>query len=734
MIRIEDIINKVLENHPKANIDLIRKAYFFSALHHRGQKRASGEPYLIHPLAVADILADMRLDEISVATGLLHDVVEDTLVDLETLRQTFGDEIANLVDGLTKIAHISNLPKEEQQAENLRKMVLAMITDARVVLIKLADRLHNMRTIEYLKPEKRKRISQETLDIYAPIAHRLGMGKIRGELEDLAFKNLHPEEYEKLAAEVEIRRPELEKRLEKITATIRENLEKNQVPYVEVQGRVKRLYSLWKKLKKRKITINEVYDLIAARIITPNDKSLCYSALGVVHSIWIPVPERFKDWIASPRENLYQSLHTSVIGEGGQAFEIQIRTEEMHHVAEEGVAAHWKYKENKLGKNDEDKGLEKLKTIVSRLLLPLVEEAKNIKDPNDFLESLKLDLYPKDVYAFTPKGKIISLPRGATAIDFAYAIHSEIGDTCIGAKINGRMVPIRTEIQNGDVVEIITSPTAHPSSDWLNYVKTAKARNRIRHWVAAQQRAEAIEIGRKMLSSEIEKFDLSPKKILSDEENLKRIVGEYGLGRIEDLFAYVGYGKILPRGFMAKYLGSEEFARRDPEKKKESAIQSGIKAVKRFIGLVEDAILVKGVDNLLVSRARCCNPVFREEIVGYVSNGRGIIVHSKKCKNLISLMANKERIIEVEWAKDAKIPAQSVKITVETENRTGILAEITGAIADIKTSILDARARVSKDNRGLIEVTVEVFDKDHLDRVISAIERIPGVFEVRRII
>ncbi|MEO6587828.1 MAG: HD domain-containing protein, partial [Pyrinomonadaceae bacterium] len=398
MIRIEDVIAKVEKNRPEPDIDLIRRAYLFSALHHRGQKRASGEPYLVHPLEVADILAEMRLDEMSVSTGLLHDVVEDTLVDLETIREYFGDEITRLVDGLTKIAHISNLSKEKQQAENVRKMVLAMMTDVRVVLIKLADRLHNMRTMQFLKPEKRARISQETIDIYAPIAHRLGMGKVRSELEDLSFQNLYPEEYKKLSQEVEARRPELEAMLEKITDLIKVKLRENDVPFVEVEGRVKRLFSLWKKLKKRKLTIEEVYDLIAARIITPNDKKKCYVALSVVHDIWTPVPERFKDWIGNPRDNLYQSLHTSVISPTGQLFEVQIRTEEMHQIAEEGVAAHWKYKESKLGKREEDENLDELRKTVEKLLLPLVETTQTTDDSEDFIESLKLDLYPKDVY------------------------------------------------------------------------------------------------------------------------------------------------------------------------------------------------------------------------------------------------------------------------------------------------------------------------------------------------
>ncbi len=505
MIRIEDIIEKVQHNHPNADVELIRRAYLFSALHHKGQKRASGEPYLVHPLAVADIIAEMRLDDASVATGLLHDVVEDTLIDLDTISKYFGDEITRLVDGLTKIAHISNLPKEQQQAENVRKMVLAMITDVRVVIIKLADRLHNMRTMEFLKPEKRARISQETLEIYAPIAHRLGMGKLRSELEDLSFRNLHPNEYKRLSKIVEARRPELEATLEQITETIKEKLNENGVEFVEIQSRVKRLYSLWKKIKKRKLAIEEVYDLIAVRVITKNDKKNCYLALSVIHDIWTPVPERFKDWIGSPRDNLYQALHTSVVGRGGQAFEVQIRTQEMHFVAEEGVAAHWRYKQSKLGETD-DSSIEELRKTVERVLLPLVEATEENQDSEDFIESLKLDLYPKDVYTFTPMGKVIDLPKGSTPIDFAYSIHSEVGDTCTGAKINGRIVPLRTKLQNGNVVEILTTPNSKPSRDWLAHVKTSRARTRIRHWIAKQQRSDSIEMGRKLLEKESKKF------------------------------------------------------------------------------------------------------------------------------------------------------------------------------------------------------------------------------------
>ena len=728
MIRIEEIVDKVQRNHPQADLDVLRRAYFFSAREHKGQMRASGEPYLVHPLEVANILADMRLDEVSVATGLLHDVVEDTLVEPETIRQYFGDEIAHLVDGLTKIAQISNQSKEDQQAENVRKMLLAMVDDVRVVLVKLADRLHNMRTLGYLRPEKRKRIAQETLDIFAPIAHRLGMGRLRGELEDLCFQHLHPEDYKELSSQLAKRRPEHEAFLKGITQRIEEKMREAEVPIVRVEGRVKRLFSIWKKLKRQKIELDQVYDLVAARIITPDEVRYCYAALGVVHNSWQPIPGRIKDWIATPRDNLYQSLHTSVIGSKGQPFEVQIRTEEMHRIAEEGVAAHWKYKEGSRGARDDDEAFQWLRS--------LVEWSQEVKDSRDFLESLKLDLYPKDVYAFTPMGKVIQLPRGATPVDFAYAIHTEVGQTCTGARINGRMVPLRTPIQNGDVVEILTSPNAHPSRDWLNFVVTTRARNRVRHWVAEQQRAESIEIGRKIFEKEAARFQLSAKKLLGDSNgDFKRIANEYGYGRVDDLLAAIGYGKLVPRNVIAKVLGPDKFAELDQKKesKLRSGVNAGVQAVKRLIRLGDDAIVVKGVDDLLVARARCCSPVRGEEIIGYVTRGKGVAVHARRCKNVEQLMINPERIVEVDWAGRADEASFAVRLLAITENRTGMIAGITGAISDMKTGIRDARATVASDNRGRIEVTVEVFDVKHLDKVIRSIRNVPGVIDVERI-
>ncbi len=686
MIRIEEIVENVASNHPQANLDLLRRAYLFSAREHKGQKRASGESYLVHPLEVANILANMKLDEVSVATGLLHDVVEDTLVDLETIRKYFGEEIAHLVDGLTKIAQISNISREEQQAENVRKMLLAMVDDVRIVLVKLADRLHNMRTLQYLSPEKRKRIAEETMEIFAPIAHRLGMGKLRGELEDLAFRHLHPDAYRELTDQLEKRRQENEAFLSGVTERIEAKMNEAEVPFVRVEGRVKRLYSIWKKLKRQKIDLDQVYDLVAARVITPNEVRHCYAALGVIHNTWRPVPGRIKDWIATPRDNLYQSLHTSVIGSDGQSFEVQIRTEEMHQIAEEGVAAHWKYKEGKRGARDDD---------------------------NAFLA-------------------LRSLVEWTQEVNFAYMIHSEVGNTCTGARINSRIVPLRSQIQNGDVVEILTSPNSHPSRDWLNFIVTSRARNRVRHWVAEQQRAESIEIGRKLFEKEAARFQLSAKKLFADGDGeMKRVAGEYGYGRVEDLLAGIGYGKLIPRNVIAKYLGQEQFEQLD--KQKESRLRSGVRAVKRLIRLGDDSIVVRGVDDLMVTRARCCNPLHGEEIVGYVTRGKGVAVHTKRCKNVASLMVNRERIVDVEWAGRPEKTAYAVKLLAVTENRTGMIAGITGAISDMKTGIRDARASVANDEKGHIEVTVEVFDVKHLDKVINSIKGVPGVLDVERL-
>src|SRR5246127_2290850 len=593
MIRLEDILAKVEKHHPGDNLDLIRRAYIFSAKEHKGQVRASGEPYLTHPLEVANVLAEMKMDAITVSVGLLHDVVEDTLVSLDDVEKMFGADVGHIVDGVTKISQIQFTSKEEKQAENFRKMLLAMTDDIRVIMVKFADRLHNMRTLAYLSADRREAIARETLEIYAPLANRLGMGKIRGELEDLAFSYLDPKAYQELKDLVEKDRRKHEAFLAEVTRIVQEKMREAGIPcYVE--SRIKRLYSIYLKLKKQRITIDQVYDLLALRLITDDIKN-CYAALGVIHNTWRPVPGRIKDFIAMPRPNMYQSLHTSVIA-GGQPFEVQIRTAEMHRIAEEGIAAHWKYKDGKLIADDrEDQRISWLRH--------LVEWQQEMKDPADFLSTLKVDLYPEEVYTFTPKGKVETLPRDASPVDFAYAIHTEVGHSCVGSKINGRMTPLRTKLRNGDIVEIITQPGHKPSRDWLSFVKTSRARNKIRHWLTQQESEKAIELGRKMLEKEARKYKQNIRALL-EPSKLESILSDYGASKTEDLLSAIGYGKVSAKQIISR-LAPEELKEAPPEA--ESKIAS---VVKRVLGLGAEARLqVKGFDDLLVYRAKCCNPI-----------------------------------------------------------------------------------------------------------------------------
>jgi GTP diphosphokinase / guanosine-3',5'-bis(diphosphate) 3'-diphosphatase len=719
MIRIDTIIEKLRENHPSVDEELLRRAYLFSARQHRGQTRQSGEPYLVHPLEVANILADLNLDPICVTTGLLHDIVEDTETSVEEIEEYFGPEIAHLVDGLTKISRLDHASTEERQALNMRKMLLAMVDDVRVVLVKLADRLHNMRTLEYLPGEKRRRIAQETLDVYAPIAHRLGMARVRGELEDLAFKHLEPEEYQKLKELVESRRSRLGTFLDEVSRHILEMMADSSIHVVGIEGRIKRLYSIYQKLHRQHINIDQVYDLVAIRIITESVRD-CYAALGVIHAAWKPIPGRFKDWIAIPRENFYQSLHTSVVGEGGQPFEVQIRTREMQSIAEEGIAAHWKYKEGRRGTHtEEDEAFVWLKR--------LVEWQQEVKDSREFLDSLKLDLYPKEVYCFTPKGKVIELPRGATPVDFAFTIHTQVGLACTGAKVNGRIVPLRYQLRNGDVVEIMTSPSAHPSRDWMNFAKTSRARSKIRHYLAESERVTAIELGKKLFEKEADRFRLNPRKLLSNGE-LDRIAPDYGVARADDLLAAIGYGKVLPRNVMSKLLPPDRVGELEQEKRPTLK-----QVVKRALGL-QDRIVVKGVDDLMVYRARCCNPIRGEEIMGYITRGKGVAVHSNRCPNMPGLLVNPERLIEVEWMKSDAQHASAYPVTVRlvTEDRPGMVADVTQAIAGVGTNIRDIRASLDEEGRGQLILTAEIFDMKHLEKMTAALKSIRGVIDVER--
>jgi GTP pyrophosphokinase len=723
MIRFEDVARTVEKYHPDADMDLLRRAYFFSAREHRDQVRKSGEPYLIHPISVAQILAEMRLDVVTISTGFLHDVVEDTLTTLDNIREYFGPEVAHLVDGVTKISNLGKVSREEAQAENLRKMVLAMVDDIRVVLVKLADRLHNMRTLQHLSPEKRRRIAQETLDVYAPIAHRLGMGKVRAELEDLAFRYLEPESYEKLQAAIEKRSASIDAFLEELKAGIGQYMAEENIPIVELQGRTKRLFSIHQKIKRQKITLDQVYDLVAVRILTSEVRD-CYAALGVIHQHWRPVPGRFKDWIATPRENGYQSLHTSVVGDEGQPFEVQIRTEEMHRIAEDGIAAHWKYKEGKGSDTSEDE--------MTKWLRRLVEWHQELPDARDFVETLKVDLYQSEVYAFTPKGKVISLPRGATPVDFAYAIHTEVGNQCSGAKVNGRIVPLKYEIRNGEIIEILTTPGHKPSRDWLNFVVTSKARSKIKHWLTEQQRVQSIEIGRKLFEKEATRFRLRARQVL-DDERLPQMLSDQGYHKVDDMFAAIGYGKLAPKTILARFVPEEKLS--DIEQGKTTRLQKVTDVVRKALKLGDDRILVRGIDDVMVYRARCCNPIRGEEVIGYITLGKGVAVHARRCKNAANLMVNRDRIIEVDWvgADNGAPTAFAVTLSVRTEDKTGMLAMLTNAIANIKTNIRDARASVLSDGSGRIDVTVEIGDMKHLERVISAVKGVEGVIDVERL-
>src|SRR6478752_2020352 len=555
MIRFEDLVEKVRGINPDADIDLLRRAYVFSAYEHKGQVRHSGEPYLVHPLEVADLLADMKLDVVAIAAGLLHDIVEDTQTSIERIKELFGADVAHVVEGVTKLGAIQFSSSEERQAENFRKMLLAMVDDIRVILVKLADRLHNMRTLHHLPEERRLKIAQETRDIYGPIANRLGMSKIKNEREELAFKHLEPKAYESLRTRVDSRRRTTQGMIVELKKTIAATLADAQVPVIEIDGRIKRLFSIHQKLKRQKIDLDQVYDFVALRIVTATVKD-CYAALGIIHQTWSPVPGRIKDLIAMPRPNGYQSLHTSVISEHGFPFEVQIRSEEMHARAEDGIAAHWKYKEGRVGDHRDERYFQWMRQ--------LLEVQQEVRDPQEFLQNLKIDLYPEEVYIFTPKGEVRSLPRGATAVDFAYSIHTDVGNQCVGARINGKMVPLRTRLQNGDIVEIITQSGHKPSRDWLSFVSTSRARSKIRHVLQGEERSRSIDLGRRLFDKEARRFGLSPSTLLESPELLK-FAAEYGAKSADEILAHIGYGKLSPRTVLQKSVPPAQLKAKAPE-------------------------------------------------------------------------------------------------------------------------------------------------------------------------
>jgi GTP pyrophosphokinase len=714
VIRFEDLLEKVRGYNPDADVELLRRAYVFSALEHRGQVRHSGEPYLVHPLEVATILADLRMDPVTIAAGVLHDVVEDTLTTTERLEGVFGREVAHIVEGVTKISAISFASSEERQAENFRKMLLAMVDDIRVILVKLADRLHNMRTLRFLPEDRRLHVAQETLDIYAPIANRLGMSKLKNELEELAFRHLEPEAYESLKDRVERRARASEGVVEELRRTIVAKLEESQVPVVEVSGRTKRLYSIHLKLRRQKIDLDRVYDFVALRVVTRTVRD-CYAALGIIHQTWSPVPGRIKDFIAMPRPNGYQSLHTSVISDNGFPFEVQIRTEEMHLHAEQGIAAHWKYKEGRVGAERDEPYFVWLRQ--------LLEWQQEVRDPQEFIQNLKIDLYPEEVYTFTPKGQVKPLPRGATPVDFAYSIHTDVGNGCVGARVNGRMVPLRTPLKNGDIVEIVTQAKHKPSRDWLNFVVTSRARNKIKHHLEGEEKARAIELGRRLLEKEVRRYDLNAKALL-DEAELEKAAAASGGRKVDEMLADVGFGRLQARHVLDKLVPAEQL---------QEPATGVVSAVRRALGRSGgDRIKVRGADDVLVVRARCCNPIQGEKIVGYITRGKGVSVHSANCPNVANLLYASDRRIDVEWDRTAEPGRYPVDLKLAVEDRKGLLAEISAKIADINTNITSVEARSEDGHLDHIAMTVEIHDVKHLQKVLKSIRRVPGVLDVER--
>ncbi len=713
-LRFVALMDKVRRNRPGDDLELLRRAYDFAAKQHHSQTRLSGEPYLSHPVEVAHLLADMKLDVTSLCAALLHDVVEDTKIPIEQITDQFGAEVARLVEGATKISRLDLMAPEARQAENVRKMLLAMVNDVRVILVKLADRLHNMRTLEFLDSERQQRIARETLDIYAPVANRLGMGLIRGELEDLAFRYIEPESFLELQKKIASKQKVFDKFLQDVQEQIRAKMVESGIP-AEVQARVKRLYSLHLKIQKQQRTLDQVFDLLAVRVITDTVKN-CYGALGVIHQIWRPVPGRFKDYIAMPRPNLYQSLHTSVI-HAGQAFEVQIRTQEMHRIAEQGVAAHWRYKD---GRDASAHSADDQRIVWMRHLIEWVQE---MQEPSEFLSTLRVDLYPEEVYLFSPKGRVVVLPRGATPLDFAYAIHTEVGHQCTGAKVNGSIVPLRHALANGDVVEILTQKGHEPSRDWLSFVHTSRARSKIRQWINLHEREHAIEVGRRLLEKESRHSSINLRKI--SEDDWQRVAADYGCSRIEDLQAELGYGKWSARQVLAKATGQQ--LTESPEEKQPKLVST----VKKMLGMDAAAIVVRGHDDLMVYRAKCCNPIPGDDIVGYVTRGRGIAVHSKNCPNVQNLLYEPDRRMPVEWAgaSEATFPA---RLRIFTEDRPGMLAAITAVISETGANIRTFESG-GQDMRARIEVALDVHDRKHLERILTGVKRIPGVFDIERV-
>ena len=714
------IIERIKAYEPKADIELIERAYNYAMIAHAGQKRISGEPYIIHPVEVALILTEIEMDTETICAALLHDVIEDTDIEYMSIVNDFGEEIALLVDGVTKLSRINFKSKEDAQVENLRRMFIAMAKDIRVILIKLADRLHNMRTLQFQSERKQKEIAQETMDIFAPLAHRLGVFKFKWELEDLAFSYLDPEMYYEIAKRLKQKRKEREEYVHAIIEQIYAGLEQIG-SQADIEGRPKNIYSIYKKMIKQGKDIDEIYDKIAIRVVV-NDIRDCYGILGIIHTMWKPLPGRFKDYIATPKPNLYQSLHTTLIGEGGEPFEVQIRTEEMHRTAEYGIAAHWRYKE---GTNPREKKFDEKLSWLRQIL----EWQQEVKDTNEFMESLKIDLFDDTVFVFTPKGKVIELPKGACPVDFAYRVHTEVGHKCTGAKVNGRIVPLDFPLGNGDIVEILTSKNSPgPSYDWLNFVKTSSAKSRIKNWFNREKRQENIIRGRDLLEKELKKKHFNPKELLK-EDKLGEVAKKFGYNSIDDLFAAVGDGNITVNGVMNK---QKELFFHDAHVEDMLPLNIDDKVLP-YRDKETGALRIKGVDDVAIRLSRCCNPLPGDPVLGYITRGRGVSVHRRDCPNLQSyLQHEKDRIIEVEWADDRGI--YTVELELKAMDRSRLTTDVMTIIADMRIHIHSVFSRVTKNNEAVMNFKLEIRDLAQLNAVIQRINKVRDVIEVRRVL
>jgi GTP diphosphokinase / guanosine-3',5'-bis(diphosphate) 3'-diphosphatase len=727
LLRLNDILDRVSNYHPDPDLDLIKKAYVYSAKVHQGQIRKTGEPYLVHPLEVAGLLAELKLDESSVVTGLLHDTIEDTLATKEEIEELFGLEIADLVDGVTKLSQYSAAnTQEEKQAENFRKMVVAMAKDIRVLLVKLADRTHNMRTLDAMKPESQERIARETLDIYAPLANRLGIQWIKSELEDLSFKYLRPVDWKDLTDRTTVIAREKEKFVQEVVDIIRAKLADSGLAEAEVSGRVKHVYSIWRKMRQLDVEFDEILDVIGFRVIVES-VAQCYESLGIIHSLWKPVPGRFKDYIAIPKPNLYQSLHTTVVGPKGERIEVQIRTREMHKIAEEGVAAHWAYKEKgRDGKGGE--ALSKKDAASFGWLRQLVEFQKDLTDPREFLETVKVDLFSDEVFVFTPKGAVKSLPRGATPVDFAYTIHSEIGEHCVGAKVNGKLVPLRYKLKNGDTIEILTSPHSHPSKDWLTFVKTSRATARIRQFIRQAEHHRSIEIGRELAEREFRRFGVTLNKVHKGGE-LDKAASALGYRTADDLLAGIGYGKVSTGDVLRHLVPAEKLA--EAQKQEPQPTNRITEIFRKMARRPTGGVRISGIEDVLVRYGRCCNPVPGDAILGFITRGRGVTVHTASCDKILGI--DPDRRVDVVW--DVKDDfKRAISIRVITTDRPGILAKISQTFSEAGVNISQASCRTqSPGERAVNDFEVTIGDLKQLNQVMRSIERIEGVQSVKRV-